>query len=89
MPHSDTIAPATCPHSLAFLAHSTPATNTRQTVSDVASHHRAITICHLGNIAIRLGRKLEWDAKAQEVVGDSIANEMQSRPQRKGYEIEV
>ncbi len=58
-------------------------------VSDVWTHHRAMTICHLANISIRLGRKLEWNAKTQEIVGDSQANAMQSRPQRKGYEITV
>jgi predicted dehydrogenase len=57
-------------------------------VSDVWSHHRALTTCHLANIAIRLGnRKLTWDADKQEIVGDSEANGWQTRPQRAGYEI--
>lgn len=59
-------------------------------VSDVWSHHRALTTCHLANIAMRLGnRKLTWDPEKQEIVGDSEANGWLSRPQRKGYEIEV
>jgi predicted dehydrogenase len=57
-------------------------------VSDVWSHHRALTTCHLANIAIRLGgRKLNWDAAKEEIVGDSEANAWLSRPQRAGYEI--
>jgi predicted dehydrogenase len=57
-------------------------------VSDVWSHHRALTTCHLANIAIRLGgRKLTWDPDKEEIVGDSEANSFLSRPQRSGYEI--
>ncbi len=59
-------------------------------VSDVFSHHRALTTCHLASIAIRLGRsKLTWDAKNEQIVGDDEANAFQSREQRKGYEIEA
>lgn len=58
-------------------------------VSDVWSHHRALTTCHLANIAIRLGRRLEWDPVAQEIVGDPDANQWLGREQRKGYEIDV
>lgn len=57
-------------------------------VSDVWSHHRALTTCHLSNIAIRLGgRKLTWDPVKEEIVGDSEANAWQTRPQRAGYEV--
>jgi predicted dehydrogenase len=58
-------------------------------ISDVYSHHRAMTTCHLANIAIRLGRKLTWDAEKEQIVGDSAANQWLSREQRKGYEIDV
>ncbi len=60
-----------------------------QPISDVFTHHRSMTTCHLANIAIRLGRKLKWDPKAQQIVGDKQAQQMQSREQRKGYEIKV
>ncbi len=57
-------------------------------VSDVWSHHRALTTCHLANIALRLGRhKLTWDPAKEEIVGDSEANAFQTRPQRAPYEI--
>lgn len=58
-------------------------------ISDVYSHHRAMTTCHLANIAIRLGRKINWDSKAEQIVGDKDANQWLSREQRKGYEIDV
>ena len=60
----------------------------RQTpLSDVASQHRSVTLCHLGNIAMRLGRKITWDPATEQIVGDSEANAWQKREQRKGYEI--
>ncbi len=58
-------------------------------ISDVYSHHRAMTTCHLANIAIRLDRSLNWDAENEQIVGDEQANSWQSREQRKGYEIKV
>ncbi len=60
-----------------------------QPISDVYTHHRAMTTCHLSNIAIRLGRKLTWDPDKQEITGDADAKKMQSREQRKGFEIIV
>jgi hypothetical protein len=56
-------------------------------VSDVHSHHRALTTCHLANIANRLGRKISWDAETQQILGDAEAASFLSRKQRKGYEI--
>ena len=56
-------------------------------VSDVASHHRAMSTCHLANIALRLNRSLKWDPQAEEIVGDDEARSFQKREQRKGYEV--
>ncbi len=58
-------------------------------ISDVYSHHRAMTTCHLANIAIRIDRKLQWDPQAEQIVGDEQANQWLSREQRKGYEVEA
>ena len=60
-----------------------------QPISDVYSHHRAMTTCHLANIAIRLDRKLIWDPNLETIVGDDVARSMLGREQRKGYEINV
>ncbi|MBM3457887.1 MAG: Gfo/Idh/MocA family oxidoreductase [Armatimonadetes bacterium] len=57
--------------------------------SDVYSHHRVLTTCHLANIAIRLGRKLQWDPVSEQIVGDSEANNWLGREPRKGYEYEA
>jgi len=58
-------------------------------ISDVYSHHRAMTTCHLANIAIRLGRKIEWDPATQQIINDPEAATWIAREQRKGYEIDV
>jgi myo-inositol 2-dehydrogenase / D-chiro-inositol 1-dehydrogenase len=56
------------------------------TVSDVVSQHRTVSACHLGNISMRLGRKIQWDAAKEEIVGDAEAAAMLKREQRKPYE---
>jgi predicted dehydrogenase len=58
-----------------------------QPISDVYTHHRSMSTCHLANIAIRLGRKIEWDPEREQIVGDKDANSWLAREQRKGYEI--
>jgi predicted dehydrogenase len=60
-----------------------------QPISDVHSHHRAMTVCHLANIAIRLDRTIQWDPDTEQIVGDAQAATWQAREQRKGYEIQV
>lgn len=60
-----------------------------QPISDVHSHHRAMTVCHLANISIRLNRTLNWDPDTEQIVGDADAAKWQAREQRKGYEIQA
>lgn len=47
--------------------------------------HRTITIAHIGNIAMMLGRKLKWDPKAEQFVNDAEADAMLSRKQREPW----
>lgn len=62
--------------------------DTRATpVSDVVSQHRSVSACHLANIAMRLGRKVTWDAEREQVLGDAEAQAMLQRPQRHPYQI--
>lgn len=60
----------------------------RAPISDVTSQHRSVSTCHLANIAIRLGRKLQWDPEKELFVGDAEANRWLRREQRKPYQIE-
>lgn len=52
-------------------------------IEPVEIGHRTASICHLGNIAMRLGRKVAWDPVAQRCPNDDKANAMLSRPYRK------
>ena len=52
-------------------------------ISDVFTHHRTMTSCHLCNIAMLLKRKLRWDPTREQFVGDEEANTLRSKPQRK------
>ena len=54
-------------------------------ICDVEIGHRSATICHLGNIAIRTGRPLQWDPVAEQITNDSEANAMLSRPYREPW----
>ena len=44
--------------------------------------HRVATILHLGNLAIRLGRKLRWDPVRERFIGDEEANRFVNIPMR-------
>ena len=56
-------------------------------ISDVFTHHRSVSVCHLANIAMQLGRKLDFDPGKQQFNSDEQANSMLSRKQRAGFEI--
>jgi len=56
-------------------------------VADVEIGHRSTTVCHLGNIARWLGRKLQWDPAKEIFPGDDEANTYLDRPRRKPYEL--
>lgn len=59
----------------------------KRPISDVVSQHRSVSVCHLGNIAMRLGRSLRWDPAAERFVGDAEADEWMKREQRVGFEV--
>jgi hypothetical protein len=48
-----------------------------------------LEICHLSNIAMRLGRAVKWDPVKREIVGDAQANAFLARENRKGFEIKM
>ena len=50
--------------------------------------HRSVTVCHLGNIALRSGKKLKWDP-VKEQFDDADANKWLSRPMRAPWKLEV
>ena len=61
----------------------------RQPVADLESAHRAATACHLANIALRVGRRIRWDAGREEIVNDADAARMLVRPYRAPWDAEL
>jgi len=49
---------------------------------DIEVAHRTVTICHLGNIAYWLNRRLKYDPAKEEILGDEEASRWLSRPYR-------
>jgi len=49
--------------------------------------HRSSTVCHLGNIAMLLGRKVKWDPKRERFINDSAANSMIGRSMRSPWKL--
>ncbi len=73
-------------HAADFLA----GVRSRQTPrSDLASSHWVSTACHLANISARTGRKVFWDAAANDIHGDPEASAMLQRPYRAPWDAEV
>ena len=49
--------------------------------------HRSTSVCIISHIAMRLGRKLQWDPEHEIFINDSEANSMLSRSQRAPYQL--
>lgn len=61
----------------------------KETVAPCEQAHRSITISHLGNIAMLLGRDLQWDPQREQVIGDVAANAMLDRPYRAPWSLNL
>jgi predicted dehydrogenase len=55
--------------------------------ADVEIGHRTATVCQLLVITRQLMRRLKWDPKKEQFVGDAEANALLDRPRRKGWEL--
>jgi predicted dehydrogenase len=60
-------------------------------VAEVEIGHRSASVCHMGVIAMRLGRKLQWDPKREKFTGDGAheANRWLAREMRKPYDYSI
>lgn len=54
----------------------------KRPICDVEIGHRSITACHLGNIALRTGRTIQWDPVSEQIVGDADLARWMHRPYR-------
>ena len=71
-------------HMLNFLA----CMRTRElTITPIEVAHRAISIAHLGNIAMQLGRKVGWDPKTEQILDDAEASRKLLRTMRAPWHI--
>ena len=56
-------------------------------VAPVEVGHRSCTVCLLGQIAMKAGRKLKWDPDTERFVDDDAANKLLTRPMRAPWKI--
>jgi predicted dehydrogenase len=61
----------------------------RRPNADIEEGHKSTRLCHLGNIALRLGRTLRFDAKTETCTGDNEANALLRRTYRKPFMAQV
>lgn len=47
--------------------------NRNQPMATAEIGHRTATICHLNNIAMKVGRRIQWDPESEELIGDPEA----------------
>lgn len=59
----------------------------RDPIAPVEVGHRSASMCHLANIAMKLGRKLRWNPDEERFIGDEQANRMLSKPMRAPWHI--
>jgi len=57
------------------------------TAAPVEVAHRTITVAHLGNIAMMLGRAIRWDPNKEEILDDEEASRLLSRPKREPWRV--
>jgi predicted dehydrogenase len=75
-------APAIRRHMLDFLS---AIASRGKPVADIEEGCISTVSCILGNLALKLGRTLQWDAQQQCVVGDDEANRLLTRPYRQPW----
>lgn len=49
--------------------------------------HRCSSVMHIGNIAMRLGRKLRWNPAVERFIDDETANRLLSKPTRAPWSV--
>jgi len=51
----------------------------------VEEGHKSTRLCHLGNIAQRIGRSVRFDARTETIIGDEEANRLLGRTYRRPF----
>jgi predicted dehydrogenase len=58
-------------------------------ICDIEVGHRSTTTALLGNVALRSGRRIVWDAKLEKIVGDQAGSKFLSRDYRKPWKLNI
>ena len=59
--------------------------NGEKLTADALTGHMSTSLCHLGNIATRLGRSLTFDPVTEQITGDDEANRLVGREYREHW----
>jgi predicted dehydrogenase len=59
----------------------------KPTITPVETAHHSVIPGHLGLISMLVGRRLKWNAKKEQIVGDADASKLLSRPYRPPWQI--
>lgn len=60
----------------------------RDPICDAEIGHRSVSVCHIGNLCMRLGgQALQWDPVKEEFVNNADANAMLGRPKHNGWKV--
>lgn len=60
----------------------------KQPICDCEIGHRSVSVCHLGNICLRLGgRRLEWDPEKEDFLADAEASQLVARRMRGAWSV--
>jgi predicted dehydrogenase len=57
----------------------------KEPISPIEIGHRSCSVCLISHVAMKVGRRLEWDVVKERFVNDEAANVHLSRPQRAPY----
>ncbi len=57
----------------------------RDPITPIEIGHRSVTVAHLGNIAMILGRKIRWDPEREQIINDPGASGMMHRSTREPW----
>jgi predicted dehydrogenase len=53
--------------------------------ADIEINHRSTTLCHLGNIATRVGGRIAFDRQPEQIIGNAEAAQLVRRTYRPGH----
>ena len=59
--------------------------NSRRPTADIEIGHLTASLCHLGNLSVRLGRSIEFDPETEQAIGDDDANRLLGRKYRQHW----